>query len=177
VSEIEESAFDRFFRRCEDGDKEAEPAESQPSSEQEPIPWEPGGEKVAEERFACRKAFGERLGLGVACHLGNIVKMSGLMEHSNGSGWDRATVWHIVIDEHLQRGRLVRKPGDLLCRKRSSLGRRSMGVTGTREWDNGRPNTNDDPDPSETPITCKACLERLRRIQGKNHKENDRKDP
>ena len=75
-------------------------------------------EQAREKEFENRKALGEKLGLGVACHVGHIIKLAGLTEHSEGNGCNRATVYHLVIDEPLKKGRLSREAGDLLCRKK-----------------------------------------------------------
>ena len=112
------------------------------------------------KRDAKRQQLGDALGLGVACHVGHIVKLSGLSASSAGNGWDRATVWHVVIDAPLASGRLRRSPGDLLCRSRATLGARSMGISGIDDWA-----YDSDPDPETTPITCRTCLERLRRLR------------
>ncbi len=112
------------------------------------------------ERDTRRRQLGEDLGLGVACHVGHIVKLSGLSASSAGNGWDRATVWHVVIDAPLASGRLRRSPGDLFCRSRATLGARSMGISGIDDWA-----YDSDPDPETTPITCRTCLERFRRLR------------
>lgn len=111
-------------------------------------------------RDAKRRQLGEDLGLGVPCHLGHIVKLSGLSASSAGNGWDRATVRHLVIDAPLVSGRLRRSRGDLLCRSRATLGARTMGISGVDDWAD-----DSDPDPETTPITCRSCLDRLRRFR------------
>ena len=116
-------------------------------------------EEARSERDGNRRQLGEELGLGVACHIGHVVKLSGLSARSAGNGWDGATVWHVVIDEPMASGRLRREPGDLLCRRSSTLGARTMGVTGRDDW-----GCDSDPDPDATPVTCKACQARLRRF-------------
>lgn len=121
------------------------------------------------ERDAKRQQLGEDLGLGVACHIGHIVKLSGLSASSAGNGWDRATVWHLVVDAPLASGRLRRSPGDLLCRNRGTLGARTMGISGRGDWDDDCAR---DPDPEAIPITCRACLERLLRFQGVPNSEH-----
>jgi len=117
-------------------------------------------EEARAERDGRRRQLGEELGLGVACHIGHVVKLSGLSARSAGNGWDNATVWHAVIDEPLASGRLRREPGDLLCRKRSTLSLGTMGISGRGDWGCGS-----DPDPDVTPVTCKACQDRLRRFR------------
>lgn len=119
-------------------------------------------QQAAEERARLRQALGEQLGLGTPCHIGHVIKLSGLTERSAGNGWDRATVLHVVLDGPLEAGRLKRGAGDLLCRPARSLGLRSMGISGRGDWAHGEGR---DPDPDSTPITCKQCLERLRRFK------------
>jgi hypothetical protein len=119
-----------------------------------------------EKRDVERGRLGERLGLDAPCHIGHIIKLSGLSSRSAGDGWDRATVNHVVIDGEVNIGRLSRSAGDLLCRKSSSLGGRSMGVTGRGDWDG-----HTDPNPETTRVTCKSCLERLATLKSRANKK------
>lgn len=120
---------------------------------------------------ARRRHYGKSMGLGVAAHNGNILVIGGLTERSSGSGMVRNTVWHVVLDEPYQKGRLIRRPGDLLCKSASKLGRRSMGIFGAAS--SGPDNGLDDISWRESLVTCKSCLEQLKRLTSdKENKES-----
>ncbi|MFK4135953.1 hypothetical protein ACI2KR_27265 [Pseudomonas luteola] len=108
-----------------------------------------------------RAEWGKTIGLGVSGHVGHIIKLGGLTERSDGNGITQGTVYHVVLDEALERGRLFRKEGDLLCRPASTLGRkRSLDISGTLAWGNPLSETWW----HDTPITCAACLKVLKRL-------------
>lgn len=116
-------------------------------------------EKVLKARDAKRLEFGKSLGLNTPCHIGHVIKLSGLSARSAGNGWDRATVWHVVVDGNLNTGRLSRSAGDLLCRKAPSFGARTMGISGRGDWAHEC-----DPDPEAAEITCRTCLNRIKSL-------------
>lgn len=107
---------------------------------------------------AARQALGQSFGLGVPAFIGHIIKASGLSAKSLGDRLSAATVYHIVIDGDLSRGRLKRKAGDLLCRPSSTLGKRSMGISGISGWENR----------SYASITCAACAKMLNSASSDN---------
>lgn len=125
---------------------------------------------LRKERDIRRNQLGSELRLNTACHIGHVVKLSGLGARSSGTGWDRATVWHIVIDGEMKSGRLTRSPGDLLCRKSNTLSGRTMGVTGRGDWEQDT-----DPNPNETKVTCKSCLAKLTALKTRQRQKETTK--
>jgi hypothetical protein len=107
-----------------------------------------------------RRKFGNDIGIGASAHVGRIMKLSGLCEKSFGDGWSKGTVWHLVVDDKLCLGKLRRDAGDLLCRPRSSLGRRTMGITGTAETDELY-----DATWHGQAVTCPQCLAIMARLR------------
>ncbi len=71
--------------------------------------------------------------------------LSGLTERSNGDGYNKATVHHILLTEDLEAGRLKRRAGDFLCTSKS-------GSNG-KDWSNQREAY------SGAKVTCKHYLE------------------
>ena len=106
-----------------------------------------------------RRVYGSRIGIDTAAHVGRIIKLSGLSEKSVGDGWSKGTVWHLVLDDSLSQGGLKREAGDLLCRPRSSLGRRTMGITGTSELGEVHDSTW-----HGRSVTCAQCLAIIARL-------------
>lgn len=117
----------------------------------------------SEKEMTRRIEYGNKIGLGVAAHNGIILNIGGLTERSFGDGQTKATVSHVVLDADYQKGRLVRREGDLLCKPANKLGRRSMGVEGTSSGEPGGALSFTRWD--EATVTCKACLQRLQGIQ------------
>lgn len=119
--------------------------------------------KIAQEKEQERRVcYGEALGLPVPAHNGGVINIGGLTARSDGSGMTKASVWHVVLDGDMSIGRLHRQKGDLLCKPASRLGRRSMGIEGT---DLGEPGEAlSFVNWSEEYVTCKACLEQMKRF-------------
>lgn len=114
-----------------------------------------------EAEKARREAFGASLGIAAPAHVGHIIKLGGLSERSSGNGTTRGTVWHVVLDGTLTRGRLARRAGDLLCRPASTMGhRKSMAVSGTGEWGDYLTSTG-----QGVAVSCAACIEIMGRLK------------
>jgi hypothetical protein len=97
-------------------------------------------EEAEKERLRAERAtkFNEGLGLPVAFSTAYKVVLNGCYE-GNGSGSNRRTVDHVLLDESVTVGRIFRTIGQLLCSA-------DPGSFGTKK--NDRP----------YPVTCKACL-------------------
>jgi len=111
--------------------------------------------EVRQQRNAfCKEAeaFNATLHVPVKWLSGQKDVLSGLTEHSDGTGMNAATVTHIWLQEDLQDGRLHRKRYDFLCTSTSgNNGKQWAGQT--EDWcmdaDHNR---------YQAKVTCKACL-------------------
>jgi hypothetical protein len=110
---------------------------------------EEGERKAADAKMACERReaedreFNARLVVPVKWQPGIKDVLSGLSEHSDGSGRNRATVIHILLLEDLNEGRLRRSAGDFLCSSNPEMN--GKGWSGQRYEPDGR-------------ITCARCL-------------------
>lgn len=95
------------------------------------------------------KAFNKTLYLPVPWVCGIKDVLSGLSERSNGDGRSKATVIHVLLEEALTAGRLVRPSGAFLCS--------SAGTKQARNWTGQR--FEDAADTGSVRVTCKKCLE------------------
>lgn len=76
--------------------------------------------------------------------------LSGLSENSNGNGFNKKTVIHILLEDDLNVGRLKRKSGSFLCTAES-------GDNG-KEWVDLKIMQNDGIGSYIAKITCRTCL-------------------
>lgn len=105
--------------------------------------------------------FNQTISLPFKWRAGFKPVLSGLSENSMGNGRNRASVNHIQVMEDIQIGRLKRDAQDFLCTKES--GKQWLTDAESISFDgNGV---------AYTPkITCKACLERAKKIAAKSGK-------
>ena len=103
-------------------------------------------------RAADAERWNAALGIPVDWHINHRMVLSGLSRHSNGDGANAATVWHVVLEQPLVRGRLRRNAGDLLCSKDAGSIGLSTGVE--QQGDRSRR------------VTCRACLRLAERLAG-----------
>jgi len=96
-----------------------------------------------EQQRQADQAFNASLAVPVAWTIGVKDVLSGLSERSDGSGRNRATVNHILLQAELQSGRLSRAAGDLLCT--SATGTNGKNWSAQRAERAGR-------------VTCARCL-------------------
>lgn len=142
-----------------DGEREAEAKAVRQEQEREAAMRKTRKEKERAEEAERRRVFGQLMGLDCQAHIGHVMSMGGLSASSAGNGTTRATVWHVVIDSEMQKGRLKREAGDLLCRKKSTFGERTMGVTGRDDWEASVPLW------ESCDVTCPRCREILERLR------------
>lgn len=94
----------------------------------------------------------DRLRLPVKWTAGQKDVLSGLSRSSTGNGRNRATVNHILLQEPLSKGRLIRKEGDFLCASDSA--------GNGKRW-SGRPEAvafDGDGRPYAPAVNCRSCL-------------------
>lgn len=92
-------------------------------------------------------SFNRSLNIPVAWTPGIKDVLSGLSEGSNGDGQNARTVFHVLLEEPLQEGRLTRNKGDFLCTSKS-------GSNG-KAWSSQRRDNQK--------VSCKACLSLAKR--------------
>ena len=105
-------------------------------------------------------AFNRAIKLPVPWSIGFKDVLSGLSERSNGCGTNKSTVYHVVLHEALDSGRLKRTPFSFLCTAPSGNDGKDWGGCNAdpiHHYD-GEGNTYK-PKP-----TCKACLKLLERF-------------
>lgn len=78
------------------------------------------------------------------------VVLSGLSENSWGAGTYKRTVWHALVMEDFDGGRMKRKKKDFLCTPKS------------RPFDTGFPHQSSQTVPK---VNCKSCAAILARVQ------------
>lgn len=88
--------------------------------------------------------FNQSLRVPVAWRVGIKDVLSGLSEHSDGSGRNRASVSHILLLSELHDGRIHRHAGDVLCTSRSQ--------SNGKNWSNQR-------EEGRGRVTCPRCLQ------------------
>jgi len=104
-------------------------------------------------------AFNAGLNIPVAWSVGIKDVLSGLGENSNGDGYNRSTVHHVLLQQGLSSGRLVREKGDFLCTSATrNNGKQwsssTIGILPDAQGDSYQPR-----------VSCKACLKLARRFQ------------
>ena len=104
-----------------------------------------------DQEMARRRTFGWSLGIPIAAHLGKIISSRGV--HTR----NQTPRIHVVLDEPLDTGYMVRRRGDLLCQPYKKLGR--CVITGNDLL------SKDAHKAVEGEITCKTCLKFLRSHQ------------
>ena len=104
--------------------------------------------------------FNKKINLPVRWSIGYKDVLSGLSERSDGTGMNKATVYHVTVREPLDVGRLKRNAFSFLCTAASGNDGKDWsgcGADPVHHYDgNGQPYT---PKP-----TCKACLKLLERF-------------
>jgi hypothetical protein len=103
-------------------------------------------------------AFNASIQIPVKWEPGVKDVLSGLSANSCGDGRNRATVEHVLLNEDLKVGRLLRKEGDFLCS--NSQSRWGAGWRDSKEeWFDG------DGNPYKPKVTCRACLSIIERMR------------
>lgn len=124
---------------------------------------------LREKRNAIRheaEAFNARIALPFRWNVGIKDVLSGLSESSWGDGRSKATVEHILLQEPVAIGRLVRNAGDFLC----SASNQDNG----KRWSAQVASCGHDGDgkPFAPKVSCKSCLRLAERwIQDEDDKE------
>jgi hypothetical protein len=117
----------------------------------------------AEEKRIRAEAQCFNQALGVPVRWSPSIKdvLSGLVEGSNGAGFNARTVIHILLDEPLAHHRLKRDSGDFLCTP-------AKGSNGKR-WSNS---SRED----SVKVTCKTCLRLAQHWQRENTRVSDNRE-
>lgn len=116
-------------------------------------------QKLLDEEKSNAWAFNAALKLPVPWSVGIKDVLSGLSERSNGDGYNRATVEHIVLEQDLVVGRLKRSKGDFLCTSASRDNGKSWSGATSSAISDGQGGT------YAPKVSCKACLKLAQRFQ------------
>ena len=108
------------------------------------------------------EAFNAGLNIPVLWSVGIKDVLSGLSEHSNGDGYNRSTVHHVVLEQDLRAGKLKRDKGDFLCTSASRNNGKNWSGSKASAFPDGNGGT------YAPKVTCKACLALSLRFQKLN---------
>lgn len=120
-------------------------------------------DRLRQERHSANKqqaeTFNAALNIPVRWSVGIKDVLSGLSEHSNGDGYSRSTVHHVVLEQELRAGKLKRDKGDFLCTSASRNNGKNWSGSKASALPDGNGGT------YAPKVTCKACLTLSMRFQ------------
>lgn len=128
---------------AEDFDRKQADEKAQAEAEQQ------ARDEKQRQRQAAAIAFNKALPIPAEWAPGHKDVLSGLSEHSDGSGLNARSVVHVLLKAPLVDGRFKRNKGDLLCT--------SAAGTNGKQW------SNQTEAPPYAQVSCKACLKQAQR--------------